>query len=313
MYRESNDRLLQCTERRSARAQLRRRVEVLRAEEEQQQVELQARLDVLSAEQRDVQKLEGVSLTSLFVRAFGDREARLDKERQEAALAQLRAEEQQRLVEGTQSEIGRLNTEIEALGDVDGDYARAFEDKRASLTHVAPAIAEKVRALGQELGEQRAVARELQEAVAAGVEAQKYLGLALKSLRKASNMATWDLLGGGAVVDLVKHGHLDAAKNQVVIAQRWLHRFRRELADVGGALEGGALNLDGLATFADYFFDGFLADLYMRSKIDKSQKVVHSSAMNVNAHLQQLGTTQSQVQANIAALDARYVELVRQA
>ena len=57
---------------------------------------------------------------------------------------------------------------------------------------------------------------------------------------------------------LGKHAHT---------AQRHLRSFQKELADADERL-GVSLDIGGFATFADYFFDGLIADWIMQSKIE---------------------------------------------
>ncbi|MEM7160502.1 MAG: hypothetical protein AAF799_47130 [Myxococcota bacterium] len=313
MYREIKDRLLECTEQWHLHTRLRDRAEALRTELEQHEAELAERKKILASEDRDVEKLEGTSLTSLFVSLFGDREARLDKERREAARARLRAEQQQDQVESTREELERTHAQIEALGDVEGAYRQAFDDKRSSLAEGSPEIAERLEQLGKSIGTRKATLREIREANNAGDRARQHLAEIAKSLSDAKDMGTWDMLGGGTFVTLAKHGHLDSAKAHATHAQRWLQRFSRELADVGRAMQGDALELSDFATFADYFVDGILSDFFVQSKIDKSLQSVERTRQRLHTELQRLETLESDLRREVQSLEANYVALVRDA
>ncbi len=52
-------------------------------------------------------------------------------------------------------------------------------------------------------------------------------------------------------------------------ARRSLRKFSRELRDVDGL---DPVEVGGFLTFADFFFDGFIADILVQSKIGKAQR-----------------------------------------
>ncbi len=108
--------------------------------------------------------------------------------------------------------------------------------------------------------------RELREAIAAGQEVLRHLDAVGKSLDSASNWGLWDMFGGGLFVTWAKHSRLNDAREQVRKAEAACRVFARELKDVQVYLDAN-LELDGFLTFADYFFDGFLADVMVQSRI----------------------------------------------
>lgn len=54
--------------------------------------------------------------------------------------------------------------------------------------------------------------------------------------------------------DMMKHSHIDDAKNRLNNAQSLMRNFRTELADVNMNLDIH-INTDGFMKFADFFFD----------------------------------------------------------
>ena len=122
--------------------------------------------------------------------------------------------------------------------------------------------------------------KELKEAIAAGQSALSTTEKILSSLESAEGWGTWDLIGGGMISDLAKHGHLDDAQNAVNTLQIELRRFKTELADV--EIHGDIqVNIDGFLRFADYFFDGLFADWAVLDKINQSQNQVKQTKQQV--------------------------------
>ena len=98
---------------------------------------------------------------------------------------------------------------------------------------------------------------EVREAREAGLKALRSLEKAREYLNSARGWGLFDMLGGGFISTLVKHAKMESAQDCLEQARYDLEDFRREVADV--RLPG--LDTDDFLTFADFFFDGFFADL----------------------------------------------------
>ncbi len=119
--------------------------------------------------------------------------------------------------------------------------------------------------------------REIREAVTAADEALYHLGKAQEHLRSARNWGIWDMLGGGLLATAVKHSKMNRAEDEMQAARDAVCHFSRELRDVSG-FEG---EFDGFLNFADYFFDGFLADFMVQSRIDRARERVDSAIRRI--------------------------------
>ncbi len=95
--------------------------------------------------------------------------------------------------------------------------------------------------------------------MSAGEAAHDLVNQVIRALKSAQGWGVWDLIGGGLISTAVKHSHIDKAKNLAHRSQHALRVFVRELRDVRVDLN---LNVDisGFSVFADYFFDGLIAD-----------------------------------------------------
>ena len=136
--------------------------------------------------------------------------------------------------------------------------------------------------------------RELREAITAGEEVLYHLNDVSKSLDSASNWGIWDMLGGGLFVTWAKHSRLDDARNQVRKAEAACRVFARELKDVQVSLDAN-LELDGFLKFADYFFDGFFADIMVQSRIGAMKDDIRRQRAYIEQTLQRLRTRLRQV------------------
>lgn len=85
----------------------------------------------------------------------------------------------------------------------------------------------------------------------------------------------------------MKHMKVNNASRCVDDDRRDLAVFRDELGDIRD-IEGLNVDIDGFLTFADFFFDGFVADIFVQSKIREGQRQVKEAIRRVEDILQAL-------------------------
>ncbi|WP_297101379.1 hypothetical protein [uncultured Draconibacterium sp.] len=251
----------------------------------------------LQKEFEDVKRLEEGGLTSLFHDILGTKEKKLDKERQEYLAAKLKYENCQKQVENLKQELERLSRELQQCGNPEQDYNALLSAKEQQLKAANDGTLQKYE---KQLGYYFSQKKEVNEAIHAGKMAIKGLKLALNSLRKAQNWGAFDMVGGGLLVTAVKHSQMDEAKALIHDVQYWLRKFNRELKDVQvNQVSSMDLQLDGLTTFADYFFDNLIMDWVVQSKINRS----YDGCVNV---LNQVSRIVNQLQAADSTLTDKY-------
>ncbi len=95
------------------------------------------------------------------------------------------------------------------------------------------------------------------------------LDQAERQLSSARNWGFVDILGGGIITDLIKHSKLNNAKASMDRVQYLLQELKRVLGGI--SMPGDySMNVGGIATFADFFFDSGIVDVYMTAKIMSS-------------------------------------------
>lgn len=122
--------------------------------------------------------------------------------------------------------------------------------------------------------------KEIQEAIQAANHALACLRQADAYLQSAKNWGLFDMLGGGALTTFFKHSKMDDARYEMERAKRALQGFRKELADVDQRLHL-SLEIGDFLTFADYFFDGLIADWLVQSKIQDAKAQVENAIIQV--------------------------------
>ena len=101
------------------------------------------------------------------------------------------------------------------------------------------------------------------------------LDQAERQLSSARNWGFLDVLGGGLIVDLIKHSKLSNAKVSMERVNYLLQELRRVLGGISMAGDY-SMNVGGFETFADFFFDSGIVDVYMTAKIMSSLNEVRN-------------------------------------
>lgn len=122
--------------------------------------------------------------------------------------------------------------------------------------------------------------KETAEAIAAGERALSSLREARDALNSARNWGIIDLFGGGFITDLIKHSKLDRAASYVEEAKYAIRCFEQELRDVQIVLDLRG-EFGGFLSFADFFFDGLVADYLVQSRIADARRQIEDAIEQV--------------------------------
>lgn len=267
---------------------------------------------VLDKEDLDVEKLEGKSIASVFYTFLGNIDEHLQKERSEVIAAKLKYDQAVRDLQDVNRRITDLKNERESYAGCRREYESLYEQKKEQLLQESGETARQLLEITNKINRARINQKEIKEAVGAGHKVLESIGSVLSSLDSAEGWGTWDLLGGGLISDLAKHSNIDDAKAEVERTQMHLRNFRTELADIE---IDSQLHIDigGFAKFADFFFDGLIADWYMQTKIHDSQNNVEAVERQVQDVLDKLGEKQNEESGNIEKWDAEMRKLIERA
>lgn len=221
-------------------------------------------------ENLDYEKISNMSISSLFYTILGNREEHIEKERQEALAAKLKLDQCRLAIKDLELQIAQLEKERDSLINCQQDYEKLLHEKYYLILSQHGANADKIIGLQDKLQLCAANKKELSEAITAGKNVISSADRIIQCLDSAEGWGTWDILGGGLLTDLQKHSHIDDAKEEASRMSLLLNRFHSELADVKINTEFH-IDIDGFTKFADFFFDGLIADWVVQSKIHNAQ------------------------------------------
>lgn len=266
----------------------------------------------LAKENYDVEKLEHKSIASVFYSILGSLDEHVEKERREALAAKLRYDQTAKDWEDVKSQISILTAESLGYVGCQKEYDQLYAQKKEILMRENGGTAQKILELLEKGNLTRTDIKEINEAISAGRRVLDSLEIALSSLESAEGWGTWDLLGGGLISDLAKHSHIDDAKLEAENIQRLLRLFKTELAEINISSDI-IIETEGFAKFADFFFDGLIADWFMQSKINESQASVENVKNQVLSITDQLEHLKTEENANLERHEAEIGELILKA
>ena len=266
MLKELSARLARIVEQKRLKQKLERDLYAVETELQDKSARFASLSLQLDKEKVDVEKLEHMSLTTLFYSVLGNREQQLEKERQELLSAQLAYQQTKHQVKFLEQERISLMQQLAGLADIESEYEILLSEKEHLLRQSNQIVANELIELSEQIANLNSEVKEITEAITAGNSVISGLEQIIESLESAKNWGTWDMLGGGFVATAIKHSEVDEARNGINDVQAKMSQLTRELADVRKGIE---LQIDftEFESFADFFLDGLIFDWIVQSKI----------------------------------------------
>ncbi|MBU5424857.1 hypothetical protein KQI41_00425 [Tissierella pigra] len=269
MYRGINEEIYELKERLRTKEKLDSFRIMTMEELNKQKQNLQNLRDILKKEEKDVTKLESMSLSTFFFDLIGKKEDKLDKERKEYLAVKMQYDECILAIRELEDEIKKCDKELMNYSSVKKEYEEAIKKKQEMIINEDGDKGRTLRDLLDKQNELKLNIKEVKEAINAGKNASGALSQMMEPLDSARNWGIWDMLGGGFFTDMVKHSKIDDANKMSYDVQQCLKRFQKELNDVNEFTDI-TVDIGSFATFADFFFDGLFADWFVQSKINES-------------------------------------------
>ncbi|MFS8541335.1 MAG: hypothetical protein LOD89_04510 [Tissierellales bacterium] len=266
----------------------------------------------LQREEKDVKKLEEMSLSNFINTILGTKWEKLDKEKEEAIAAKLKydavCEELNDLIE----DINKLEENIDKLKYLEYEHERLIKQKEEMVKSLNEDVAARLERITEEESSLLDRIKELEEAIYAGNELLYSLYNVQKKLSSAGNWGLWDIFGGDMIATMVKHSKLNEAKAEISRVQSLLRKFYRELEDVNEYVDIN-LNIGTFLTFADFFFDGIFSDLAVQSRIRDAESRVEDAIFKVEGIMLKLKAEKDSVIRRLEQLKKERLSIVEMA
>lgn len=255
--------------------------------------------EIMLKEKKDVENLEGLSLTGMFYSLLGDKEDRLRKENQEYLAAKLKYESCIHSIKFIEADVLAYEQQLKKFPEIEKELNELLAEKEKLFAGKADS---KINELNNKIQGYENQLKELKEAVNAGENIIPHISQAEDLLNSAGNWGVFDMLGGGIIATAVKHSKVDDARSIIQHIQMMLHRFNNELADVKVLSVSAEINFSGFEKFADYFFDNLITDWMVQSKIKNSLNSVISLRNEITGIINKLDDKKDELNKLIAGI-----------
>ncbi|MUT67039.1 hypothetical protein [Paenibacillus sp. NEAU-GSW1] len=306
-----NEQLEQCRERAASLMHVEQRRETLLTrlnEERKRAIELEVQLD---KEQADVDKLLKLSWSNMFHTILRSKDEQLEIERQQALSVSLKLQLTKQEIVTLEQEYYASGTQVAELVGADEQYEQIKRQKEQWILSVDADTTQQLETLEAQATDARLESKEWYEAAAACRQLVCSLEDAVNKLDSAANWGTFDMLGGGLISNSIKHSHIDDAKSAISTAQCLVNRLKKELKDVRLSSDL-KVQIGGLATFADFFFDGLIADWIVQGKIKESMSQALSQLHNARTLLEELDREKAKAESKYESLKQERERLIEQ-
>lgn len=129
--------------------------------------------------------------------------------------------------------------------------------------------------------------KEVLEAKAVANQVLDLLNDVEKQLKSAKNWGVFDLLGGGFLSSVIKHGKIDKAESLLKMVHKELVRLQKELGDINLSIDS-SIKISDFDRFLDIVFDNVISDWMTQSKVNDSLNEVARVKVEINRVLETL-------------------------
>ncbi|UOE92595.1 hypothetical protein [Alkalihalobacillus sp. LMS39] len=287
---------------------------ITRAEKElkHQEEKMNKLKSLMEKEAYDVQRLEGMSLYTIFYSLIGKKEEKLAEEKEQVIKATLAYDEARETVEDIKEEIQEWTALLNTVSDADERYHVLLLEKEKLMKQGDSNWEAQLLEMAEHEADLKGAIQEYKDAILAGKKAVQSLDLAIDFLEKAKGWSTWDMVGGGLLTTAIKHDHLDSAKKSIHTAQKKLRHFYEELLDVKHHVNA-QIELGSFLSFADFFFDGLFIDWMVHGKIQESLDQILKAKQETSSVLKTVKQECKQLEQNRVVFEKEKVAFIEKA
>jgi hypothetical protein len=252
---------------------VKRHDEMLRSSIVTMQQQLAEKTNQLSEEQDDIETLEKLNISSIFHKIMGNKEEKLEQERQEYLALAMKIKELKKSIELNEYELNIIQQKVL---DSETQKQRLIELKAIRQEEILTHNEEDKGVLSSLLQEGDELIKfnaEIREANDAGINTSNHCRNTLNFLAEAIKSGQLDMAG----VDMMsysKHQSLDRATEAAYYTQQYLKTYTKELLDIGISDRLLHLNVDSFSNFSDVFFDNLITDWIIQNKIKNTYNSV---------------------------------------
>ena len=257
----------------------------------------------------DIENLKKVSVSSVIARVKGDKEIRLKKEEEESLSLLNRIEGLEKQNSTQQKDITSLTQNITDLKNL---TIRLEQNKEALVKLIYQAtnglsdpeekkLEENLQNLISKVNPLRAQIDKKQRVENCLKSAYSDLNYAYQQLQGASSNNTWDMfLGGGFILDSIKHSQMSDARDAVGRAHQNIDLAKSFDPNIPGI----DAFVEDFSLFFNIMFDNIFTDWNVQNKINNSLGSVANSLNQLDSSIQNMQFDIGKLNQEISSLDS---------
>lgn len=265
---------------------------------------------ILEKEYNDVIALEKLSIEGLFVKFLGDKEARMELERQEYLTAALNYNESIKSIELIEFEKQVLQKKLQRYDVVKSEYYNLIRQREASLVIEDPLAKQLITTINQDHDQTIALKREIHEALIVGTKIKKSIDEIVSNLTKVANWGHILLPPNEYIKKMV---FVNRAKEKAYTTKQLLEAYEDELFDI---YRGQNIQIENyLRSFKNFIhelFDNLISDWIIAKKIHHSLNTVHQVKAKVSRVNQSLTYELQQADQKLNELKRKKNDIIQE-
>ena len=268
---------------------------------------LQAAYDI---EAQDVEKLEKNGIEKFFYTVIGKIDEKMEKEREEAAVALLKLDVATEEMKSLKNEMFELQKEIQTVRDSETTYKEKLNEKLQKVKELGNPNVEIVFSNEQLILKLEKKDKEIEETLSPGYEAIATIDKMIDMLSDADGANSFDMYFSHSLfVHIYKNNKLEEAQRELRVLQSQLRRFKTELLDIS-INSNIVIELDNFTKYADYILDSFVIGCDIRDHIRNTISTLNFRRDEIYEVLEKLKSMKENNQVHIKRLKERNEELI---
>ncbi len=261
----------------------------------------------LNKKERQIKRLQSPSVIGLI---FRREDMDLQEKLRQHDIIKTKYENCRDSIANIEKDINFYKEQIENYHSLDSEHDGLIRERRDLILDKNDGAARELKSCLEEISEKELIVRSVKEGILACGRALSSFKKAIKSLESARSWGVWDILGGGFVSTAVKHSRINDMRREIKDLEREIRTLNTSLAHVN-LPSNMDIEISGFATFADYFFDGLIADLFVQGRIKDSLNKLRNAYDRINKIRDALQTRLGDLNRDLSSLRDRVDRLER--
>lgn len=232
----------------------------------------------LNKKERQIKRLQSPSVIGLI---FRRKDTDPQEELRQYDIIKSEYENCEDSIVNIEKDINFYREQIDNYHSLDSDYDDLILERRDLILSKNDSTARELRGYLDEISEKESNARNVKEGISACNRALPSLARAISNLESARSWGVWDIMGGGFLSTAVKHSRIDDMRKEIKGVEREIRALNTSLSYINLSSDMD-IEIGGFAAFADYFFDGLFADLFVQGKIKDSLNKLRNTYDKIN-------------------------------